>query len=61
MTERVFPVPVQLTCQDSDPPYCSVAVHVLVRQEPDEEEEEEGHNDEEDNDDEDGNDDGYSE
>jgi hypothetical protein len=62
VTERVFPVPVQRTCPDSDVPDRSGRAGILVRQEPDEEEEEEDHNDgEEDSDDEDGNDDGYSE
>ncbi len=52
-------------CLDSDPSDRSVAVDVLLRQEPDEEEDEEEEEDEgdgkQDDDDEDGNDDGYSE
>ena len=50
-------------CLDSDPSDRSVAVDVLLRQEPDEEEDEEEDEGDgkQDDDDEDGNDDGYSE
>jgi hypothetical protein len=47
-------------CLDSDPSGLSIAVTILVRQEPDEDEEEEDDGKEEDDDEDDG-DDGYSE
>jgi hypothetical protein len=56
---------IHLECPDSDPPDRSVAVDVLLRQEPDEEEDEEEEDEEEDDkeddDDDDTADDGYSE
>ena len=47
-------------CLDSDPPDRSVAVDVILRQEPDEEDEEEDDDDGKDDNDDDG-DEGYSE
>ena len=48
-------------CPDSDPSDRSVAIDVLLRQEPDEEEEEDEGEGQKDDDDDDKDDDGYSE